>query len=256
MDPYIEASGLWGDFHGSMVAVLRAQLNERLPAQYAAQLDLYVWVHEAPPRRKRRAIEPDVYVAAKSERSGRGRGAATLAPATIVLPEIKRHRQKYLKVVDVASRRVVTVIELLSPVNKQAGDGRAAYLQKRQEIIANHLNLVEIDLLRGGVKLPLGKKPPDRLEDYYVMVAPASDYPEAYFWSFGLRDVVPSIAVPLERDVPGVTVDLKACIDRVYREGRYGTDLDYSQPLTPRLDKADAGWVRDLIAKPSRKNGR
>ena len=31
MDPYIETSGLWGDFHGSLLAAVRADLNSHLP---------------------------------------------------------------------------------------------------------------------------------------------------------------------------------------------------------------------------------
>ncbi|MGE3804465.1 MAG: DUF4058 family protein [Gemmataceae bacterium] len=44
MDPFIEACGLWGDFHGSMVVAMRAQFNERLPREFVASIDLYVWV--------------------------------------------------------------------------------------------------------------------------------------------------------------------------------------------------------------------
>src|SRR4051812_26227737 len=99
MDPYIEASGLWGDFHGSMIVALRNTLNARLPKGYVANLDLYVWFHE-PEARKRRRMEPDVYVSEQAPPPRRGAASqAVTAPRTIVLPAVGRRRHKYLQVV-------------------------------------------------------------------------------------------------------------------------------------------------------------
>src|SRR4051794_39495081 len=38
MDPFIEARGLWADFHDQLVVAIQQTLNERLPPRYAAQL--------------------------------------------------------------------------------------------------------------------------------------------------------------------------------------------------------------------------
>ena len=47
--------------------------------------------------------------------------------------------------------RLVTSIEVLSLTNKTLGsEGRQKYLEKQQEILSGQVNLVEIDLLRGG----------------------------------------------------------------------------------------------------------
>ena len=43
MDPYIEASGMWSDFHGSLLAAIRTDLNAHLPDGYAASIELFVW---------------------------------------------------------------------------------------------------------------------------------------------------------------------------------------------------------------------
>jgi len=65
--------------------------------------------------------------------------------------------------------RIVTLIELLSPTNKRAGgDGREQYLDKREEIIQSRTNLVELDLLRGGQRLPMQGDLPRA--DYYALV--------------------------------------------------------------------------------------
>ena len=60
-------------------------------------------------------------------------------------------REPYLTIIEpAAGDRVVTAIEVLSPTNKAPGEGRDAYLQKRDEFWDAGANLVEIDLLRAG----------------------------------------------------------------------------------------------------------
>ena len=249
MDPYIEASGLWGDFHMGMLGAIRAQLNARLPEGFAAAFEVYVWVHE-PEATRRKVAEPDVYVI---EREGRGktgtaRPPALDAPATIVLPTVERRKHKFIQIIDQASRRVVTAIELLSPTNKKAGPDREMFLNKRAEYFANRINVVEIDLLRGGRRLPLGHPPP-RLQDYYVMVCRSWEFPRASLWPFTMREPVPEIPIPLTPEVADVVLPLRPCVDRAYDEGRYATELDYHSPISPRLPEGTAGWVDGILKK-------
>src|SRR5438105_14238193 len=99
MDPFIEASGLWGDFHGSMAVALRDDLNARLPKGYAASIEMYVWLHEPDTRKRGRMVEPDVSVTRERGRAPAGRGAAVASPpATITLPAVERKRRKYVAV--------------------------------------------------------------------------------------------------------------------------------------------------------------
>ena len=59
--------------------------------------------------------------------------------------------ESYVEIVDAQTRsRVVTCIELVSPTNKRPGQGLDVYLQKQAECRAGRVNLVEIDLTRGG----------------------------------------------------------------------------------------------------------
>ena len=69
-------------------------------------------------------------------------------------------REIFLTLRDRASNEVVTVIEVLSPSNKRPGsDGRKEYLEKRNQVLMSTAHLIELDLLRGGERLPasLGK---------------------------------------------------------------------------------------------------
>jgi hypothetical protein len=106
---------------------------------------------------------------------------------------------------------------------------------------------VEIDLLRGGQRLPLSEPPPE-IGDYYVMVCRAWQHPRADFWTFTMRETIPDVSIPLTEDVPSVTLALRPCVDRVYEEARYATELHYDQTLKPRLSKRDEAWIHDLLA--------
>ena len=47
----------------------------------------------------------------------------------------------------------MTVVEVLSPTNKIPGEGQELYLQKQRQLLRTDVNLVEIDLLRGGERV-------------------------------------------------------------------------------------------------------
>ncbi len=248
MDPYIESSDRWGDFHTNMVSAMRWQLNEHLPARYAASVEEYVWIVGSRSRPSGRRVEPDVYVSEKPRRpKPPSRTGAAPTPTTIVLSWPAPKKRRHVRIIDKESNRVVTAIELLSPGNKESRTERRAYLRKRNDYLANRVSLVEIDLLRGGERLPLGEPPPE-LSDYYVMVSPFWEYPRAGLWPVSLRDPLPEIPVPLDRRVPTIPLALRTCLDRVYDESRYATELRYDKPLTPRPGKTDAKWVRSLLA--------
>src|SRR5262249_3912993 len=67
-------------------------------------------------------------------------------------------------------RRLVTSIEVLSPSNKKKGsEGWNQYLRKRQALLLGKANLVEIDLLRGGSRLPMLDPRPE--SPYSLLVA-------------------------------------------------------------------------------------
>src|SRR5437762_2971112 len=123
MDPFIESSGIWGDFHASLLAAIRADLNAHLPKGYAASIELYVWADEGKSPRATTLSEPDVHVRESQWRDvGQPSTATITAHSTIVLPELRRKKRRFLKVVDIRTRQVLTVVEVLSPSNKKTGD--------------------------------------------------------------------------------------------------------------------------------------
>jgi hypothetical protein len=140
---------------------------------------------------------------------------------------------------DRRNRRIVTVVELLSPANKTPGADRDAYLGKRGEILAGQTNLVEIDLRRGG-KRP---HPPDLPPcDYYALVSRYEDRPNVGFWPIALRERLPIVQVPLAAPDPDAHLDLQSVLDRTYDAAGFGSYI-YSETPEPALAPDDAAWA-------------
>src|SRR5258708_27932804 len=111
------------------------------------------------------------------------------------------------------SSEVVTVIELLSIANKE-GSVRREYLAKRERILASSVHLVEIDLLRGGDRVPMEEAfPPD---PYFVLVHRADQRPLADVWPICLEQQLPTIPIPLADQDPDTNVDLQEAFNYAF----------------------------------------
>ncbi len=255
MDPYLE-SWIWADFHVTFITALRSQINQNLPKRYIANTELFVWREEPPTLERQVLAGPDTYVAERGTRTKTRSGTATTIepPLTTILDRVEK-KQRYLRVVDSQERRIVTVLEVVSPANKTTGKTGDAYRLKREEYIGSGINLVEIDFLRAGIRPPLGDPSPP-IEDFYVLVNRASEKPKLGIWPISVRDRLPLIPLPLDGGVKDVVIDLRACLDRAYQEGRYEDQLDYTRPPLLPLREPDATWARELLAprlKPTSK---
>ena len=135
--------------------------------------------------------------------------------------------------------------ELLSPTNKQTGSHRSQYLVKRANLLNSTVHVVEIDLLRGGLPMPLADRPPGL---YSVLVSRAGARPRADFWPFGLRDPLPTVPIPLRPDDRDARLDLRSILDRVYDESGYAYFL-YDHDPDPPLAEEDVAWARSVIAQ-------
>ena len=244
MDPYLESQPYWANLHSSMFSAVQSELKKRLPRGYAIWLDIYVWLHE--PDAETRRGKPDDFITHK-HRGESANGVTTLpAPATSLLPAVRREGNKYLKIKEVRSDRVITVIEFLSPANKKPGPDRDGYLAKRNEYLATDTNIVEIDLHRTGMRMPMGKPKPPRA-DYYALVCQAADFPKTGIWPFSVRDPLPDVPVPLNPKHGFVMLPLKTCFDIAYEQGPYDTVVDYSKPPRIRLHGDDAAWAAQVV---------
>ncbi len=152
-------------------------------------------------------------------------------------------RESFIEIRDHHTREVVTVVELLSPSNKRNGADREQYLAKRRRLFASWVNLVEIDLLRGGPRLPLENLQPC---DYYILVSRYGERPQAGVWPVQLREPLPVIPIPLRGPHADASLDLQQMLHRLYDAAGY-EDYIYGGEPDPPLAPDDAAWARSLI---------
>jgi hypothetical protein len=156
-------------------------------------------------------------------------------------------RQSYVEIRDRVSRRIVTLIELLSPADNRTGGDRELYLAKRDEFLRGPAHLVEIDLLRGGPRLPADGLPEC---DYCVLVSRADERPRVGIWPFNLKDALTTIPIPLREDDAEATLDLQQLVHRIYDAAGY-EDYIYEGMPQPPLDSATAEWAAGIVAGSS-----
>jgi len=254
MDPYLEGS-LWPDVHASVLPKLRAAIVRLLPERYSALIGQYVWLEGSDDDDRQALGVPDIFVSgstSKKNGSAERTYSANAAPVLSTLPAVRRSGHRYLRITDRERRRLVTVVELLRPSNKDSGKNRPHYLEKRNEYLATGVNLVEIDLLRAGERMPLGE-PSRTPTDYSFVLVRADSFPSVEMWPFSIRQGLPASIVPLDPADDDLSIDLKAPFNEIYDEARYDKLVDYSAPANPPLRKADASWADDLLKKPTKK---
>ncbi|MFO0810157.1 MAG: DUF4058 family protein [Gemmataceae bacterium] len=250
MDPYLEDPVGWQSFHNTFVYVMKQHLKPLLGPRYVARLDARVLI-DGPDEDSR---IPDVTVLRRRNRPAPTGVTATLdapAPHRLVAPGTEIN-ESFIEIVDVQSdRRVVTVIELLSPTNKYAGPGRDAYRTKQAEVRASAAHLVEIDLLRFG---PSAIACPERVArsvgdyDYVVCVNRAEDVRTSFdVYPIMLRQRLPVVGIPLANGDADARLDLQAVMDHSYDDGDYAELIRYDRPCRPPLPPEDQAWADELI---------
>jgi hypothetical protein len=255
MDPYLEDPAFWEDFHRRFIPEIADALLERLPDSYDAHIDERIRLVQADSEAAGSRL-PDVSVDWRGDRlvgpgavPGISAGAMTIEPVSIPMTALEEHRDVWVEIIHLPERNLITAIEVLSPTNK-AGDDAADYHNKRVELYTRHVNLVEIDLLRGGDRLALAKPLP--VGDYYAFVTRNQRRPYVDVYAWGLRDRLPIIPIPLMPPDGDVQLDLSAVFASTYRRGRYERRLRYDRPLIPPLSPANNAWAEELIRSDER----
>lgn len=245
MDPYLEHPAWWQDFHLDFIGSLRAHLNARLPMDYSARAHESVRLVEVPPEGRTRAVFPDVALvrdpdpaAAAASTSGTA-VVATLEPVTLPLPQFEEVHEHWVEITKLPDRELVGVIEVLSPWSK-TGRGHGDYLAKRADLLRQDVHLIELDLLLGGERLPMGL--PLLAGDYYALVSHAQRRPNSQVYAWRLRDPLPKIPVPLRAPDPDVLLDLADVFRTTYERGAYERDV-YRLPPVPAIRQEDLPWV-------------
>jgi hypothetical protein len=245
MNPFIEQSNLWPDFHTKFLAAINERLVPQVRPKYFVLLEQHIYVHERPLDHPEPVGRADLSISrgeGDAERRARTDVLEIEAPAEVELSFQETERVPFLEVRDRKNRELVTVLEVLSPTNKR-GEDRKEYITKRRELLESNAHFVEIDLLRGGRPMPASNRPDC---DYSVLISRVENRPRAAFWPLLLRQRLPEIPIPLRTPDEDARIDLQEVLHRVYDAYAYGDFIYLSSPQ-PLLSPEDQTWAQSLI---------
>lgn len=248
MDPYLE-SQVWQDFHTRMITVLSERLISEIQPRYFILVEHRIYVEGVDGEVDSVRVADVALLSSGTFNTPSLFGSSDRVAAAVecMLPMPTPRKEARLAIYDHETDDIVTVIELLSPSNKRRyGDGRREYLAKRQEFFEKTFSLVELDLLRGGARLPMaGTLPPG---DFYAIVSRANRRPRCEVYAWTLCDKLPPIPIPLKRGDADALVPLQEVFDTVYQRARYDLSVKYDAPLDPPLSEVELQWAKQLTA--------
>lgn len=264
MDPYIEAFGLWPDFHSKLISEIERQLSAVVPDRYVVRTPLRSYVVLSTfDKNSGGHMEPDVAILARAAlpKKRQRKGGLTVMEASKKETFVKmmrapisiEHHEPFIEIHQVhPERRLVTCMELLSPSNKRFGTkGWQKYQSKRQSFLAGSANFVEMDLLRNGQRMPMDDEWPD--SPYYLLVCRMEEAPYCSVTEAHFTRPLPEVSVPLASPDPDIKLALQPLVDAIYTRSKYIQDIDYSRPLKPPLDPRDDAWLKARFKERKKK---
>jgi len=261
MDLYLEYPAFWSSFHTRfMVATLAVSAKQRadaiepqLAGQYYVEVESRTYQSDDSEDEVLIGIPDAIVFAEKSQpipsedQGAKFASVATaLRPEKVSLPMPLDVKERYLEVREMGTDEVITVIELLSPVNKRSGEGRTTYEKKRRSILGSATHLIELDLLRGAKPMPMRGR--QIASDHRIVVSRSQQRPTADLYRFTLRDSLPSFPIPLKPTDAEPIVLLQEVFNQLYERARYAQRIDYRQPLPPpKLSSENQQWLDELL---------
>jgi hypothetical protein len=244
MDPYLEHPALWPDVHNSLIAAIRDEIAPALAPRYYTRLERRTYLLR--PDDLEFIGRPDVAVITREPARPLGPVArAGVAVLEVEVPLLDEVSESYLEVREVGTGTLVTILELLSPVNKLHGQGRRDYIHRRNQVFWTLTNLVEVDLLRAGDPMPVSE--PTAPSDYRVLISRGSERPRAQLYPVSIRQPLPTIPLPLLPGDVEPPLALNAVLHALYDRARFDLGLDYRPDPVPPPSVDAAAWARDLI---------
>ncbi|WP_375471019.1 DUF4058 family protein [uncultured Nostoc sp.] len=247
MNPYLEHPSLWAGIHHRLITAIANDLAPKLRPKYIVAIEERVY--EVNGYTALLVGVPDISVQSSLSLAPPTESNLAVAPTTqpieVLLPLPEILTEGYLEIRAVETEEVVTIIEVLSPKNKQVGIGRLQYETKRLKILGSATHFVEIDLLRQGNSMAMvgnfGQS------HYRIVVSHSETRPRATLYGFNLQDRISEFPVPLRASEPEPMINLKSLLDEIYDQGSYDLRIDYSRSPIPALSEPDMAWVNERL---------
>lgn len=203
-------TGDFHDFHQSWLVNIRNALNGKLPGEYMALVEQ---VTGGP--------VPDVVTLNTAPRRSKGDpggvAVSDAPPSARVVDRIERavyRRRKNRVVIRHGRGKVVAVVEIVSPGNKDSRNALRSFVEKAYDLLTQGISLLVVDLFPPTTRDPHGihkaiwdeyageKRPFEFLPDKPLTVASyiGGDASTAYVEPVGVGDVLPSLPIFLSED--------------------------------------------------------
>lgn len=250
MNPYLESPELWRSVHNRLIVAIADLLTPQLLPKYLVDIEQRIYqlsgedalVIGIPDVTIQRSLAPTTETTSN---------VAVADPPTqslkVRIPWPVEVKESYLQVIETETKKVVTVIEVLSPTNKRPGKGREMYEAKREKVFGSHTHLVEIDLLRSYQPMLVFDN--DIEASYRILVSRGNQRPLADLYLFNLPDLIPQFPLPLGAGDAEPIVDLQALLNGVYDRAAYDFRIDYTAAPVPALSESDAVWADALLGE-------
>jgi hypothetical protein len=215
MDPYFESPSLWPTFHERFVDTIRHLLLPSVRDRYEAR------------------IEHRCYATRPEDMAD---GSTT------------DRREPFVEIRDATGDRLVTLIDVVSPINKTTPTGRSNYLATRQSVKSVGASTVEIDLvLQGEPTLGYSR---DGLPQWdYAVTVERFTQPERFeIYTAMIEKRLPRFRVPLATSDRDAVLDLNAVFGRCYDHGEFSDQIDYRKDPELGSDEAIRARIRQFLA--------
>jgi Protein of unknown function (DUF4058) len=252
MDPYLEQSAFWSSFHSRLIVAIADYIAPQIMPKYYIEVETRTYSHA---NSELLVGIPDAVVFSSMDKSTLPQNtiietssvAILNRPQQVRLPTRVEVKERYLEVRELGTDAVITAIELLSFTNKRTGKGRAAYEEKRQQILDSASHFIELDLLRSEPPITISEN--NFNWDYRILVSRSEQRPIADLYGFMLPEPIPIFPLPLKSEDKEVAINLQSILDGVYERAGYRFRIDYRQPVPPPvLSQADREWVTILLS--------
>ncbi|VTU00515.1 Uncharacterized protein OS=Chloroflexus aurantiacus (strain ATCC 29364 / DSM 637 / Y-400-fl) GN=Chy400_4122 PE=4 SV=1: DUF4058: DUF4058 [Gemmataceae bacterium] len=216
MDPYLEHPKLWPAFQHQLLACLYQVLLPGLVDRYRARVGSRTYVSEMP-------------------------------LFTSVLRE--EYTEEFIEIRTRTDSRLVTLLEVVSPANKTTPAGRAVYLEKRKEAVAQRAAVVEVDLVMQGKPTLTYSRDGLPEFDHAVSVTRSGAADRYEIYTATIQKRLPKFKLPLAADDRDALLDLQAAFARAYDLGGFAAAVEYrsAPPAEVPLTAAQRAWVDELL---------
>jgi Protein of unknown function (DUF4058) len=245
MNPWLEGY-LWSDVHHDLASAIRALLAPQIAPKYVSRIAIAT-VTDSDPESEFGITYPDVEVLKRNnilEEPVVAYGKPVLTEPTVIAPfKPITLRLAVVEIRDTANNKLVTAIEILSPVNKR-NPNIEDYRTKIKNLHKNGVHILEIDLLRRGTRPFVFYKS----TAHYQMMLLRGGTSNAAIWSVNVQDKLPVLPVPLLAPDPDVILELGKALDIIFERSLYHLSLDYAQtPAPPVFSETDLAWISEIV---------